>query len=292
MDTPKHVQPPSFPQRPARSLIGWLSIGDGAVSLSGHRHDQQPSAEIIQRCEAARQAAARRVAGMEQTNLFSDVPAAVSEHLAALRADPSAVPILADAGEPRIVDLSRVCAIKQEIPIEDARKRVKGLTADNMLAIARVTLPLSGAPEQWPIAYDAARSAWVISSPNPNLRIVGHFSGPPNAAGVVAVGFAISIAKSFMQVAGVGGRYFLRDGYHRAYGLLSMGIRSAPAFVKDYDSIEQVQLPPGLLPPSTFLGDRPPVLPDYLDDELAADITVPIPQKMVIVQALEVASGG
>jgi hypothetical protein len=32
------------------------------------------------------------------------------------------------------------------------------------------------------------------------------------------------------------GRYFLRDGYHRAYGLLSAGITHVAALVRDYPS--------------------------------------------------------
>src|ERR1700751_1010115 len=136
------MQAPTFPQRPARSLIGWLSIGDGGLSLSGHRKDQQPSAEMIGRCDAARQAVASRPAGVDQTGLFHDMPVDVAEHVATLRTDPSTASILVDAGEPRMVDLTRVRAVRSEIHIEDARRRVKGVGADDVLEVARITLPL------------------------------------------------------------------------------------------------------------------------------------------------------
>jgi hypothetical protein len=98
-------------------------------------------------------------------------------------------------------------------------------------------------------------------------------------------GFAVRQQQSYVQVARLGDRYFLRDGYHRAYGLLAAGIRYVPALVKDFPSFEEVGLPPGLLPQGAYLGDRPPLLTDYLDDSVAANTSLPVAQKMVVVQA-------
>ena len=95
---------------------------------------------------------------------------------------------------------------------------------------------------------------------------------------------------SYVQVAGFNGRYFLRDGYHRAYGLLAAGIYYAPALVQDFAAFEEVQMPIGLLPPPTYLGSRPPLLTDYLDNDVATDTQVPIMSKMVVLQALELNS--
>jgi hypothetical protein len=44
---------------------------------------------------------------------------------------------------------------------------------------------------------------------------------------------------------------------------------------------------PGALPPSTLLGPRPPPLPDYLDDAVAAGVRLPATQKVVLIQAVE-----
>src|SRR3989442_328334 len=140
-------------------------------------------------------------------------------------------------------------------------------------------------------AFDPTKNAWILSSPNPNLRVVGNFSGPV-APGLTGYGFAVALQKSYLQVAGLGGRYFLRDGYHRAYGLLAAGISHVPALVKDFATFEEVGLPAGLLPQSTYLGERPPLLPDYLNDQRSVDTLLPITQKMVVVQALELHSIG
>jgi hypothetical protein len=86
------------------------------------------------------------------------------------------------------------------------------------------------------------------------------------------------------------GRYFLRDGYHRAYGLLSAGITHVPALVREYPTYADSKMPVhGMLPVEEFLlGDRPPTLADYLDDAVSVDTFAPITTKMIVVQALEI----
>jgi hypothetical protein len=281
---------PGFAQRRARALIGWLPLEECALWLAGRQLNQQPNQAHLAACEAARRVVAARQPGVNQEDLFNDVPPAITSHIETLRQDPAGAQILAEAGEPRVVDLARVCAAQPQILVEDARKRVEGIATDDFAAIAEVTLPLP-VPAQIPVAFDATKNAWILSSPNPNLRVAGNFSAPL-APGVMGFGFAVALQKSYLQVAGLGGRYFLRDGYHRAYGLLAAGIRYAPALVKEFQSFEQVALPQGLLPQGAYLGDRPPLLPDYLDDRVAADTSLPVFQKMVVVQGLELSSVG
>jgi hypothetical protein len=241
-------------------------------------------------CEAARQVVAGREAGVNQVGLFSDLPRELAPHIEALRQDPKSAQILAESGDPKIVDLTKVCAAQPQILVEDALKRVEGVAADDMTALASVTLPLP-VPEQIPIAFDQTKNAWILSSPNPNLRVAGHFNAQVGP-GLQGFGFIVTLQKSYLQVAGLDGRYFLRDGYHRAYGLLAAGIRYVPALVKEFESFEQVGLPQGLLPQGAYLGNQPPVLPDYLDNRVAADTNIPIVQKMVVVQGLELHSVG
>lgn len=293
MTTPTQPTPaaptPGFAQRKARALIGWLPAQEGALCLAG-RQMGTASAEQIAVCERARAAVAARARGIDQTALFEPLPAELQPHIDALRGDPKSADILNTSGTPQMVDLARVCAAQPQIHTEDARRRVEGLTADALLAIARVTLPLPS-QEMLPVAFDPAKNAWILSSPNPNLRVVGNFSAPVGV-GLSGFGFAVALQKSYLQVAGLDGRYFLRDGYHKAYGLLARGITKVPALVKDFATFEEVGMPPGLLPQGAYLGARPPVLTDYLSDDVSADTLLPITQKMIVVQALELHSIG
>jgi hypothetical protein len=276
---------PGFARRKSRTLIGWLPEQEGALWLSGRQMANAPNPAHIALCQAARAAVAARPIGCEQTGIFSSLPSSLDAHIANLQGHPKSAQLLAEFGTPQLVDLRKVCAAQPTIHIEDAVARVGNLTATDLQDIAAVTLPLHQAGE-FPASFDPIKNAFLLSSPNPNLRISGQFGGELQP-GVIGYGFFVELAQSYLQVAGVGGRYFLRDGYHRAYGLLAAGIHLVPALVRDFASFEQVGMPAGLLSPTTYLGNQPPLLGDYLDQTVSADTSVPLATKMLVVQAIE-----
>ena len=279
---------PGYARRKARTLIGWLSEQEGALCIAGRQMTQEPDPEHIARCREARAAVERRPEGLVQDNIFQPLPEALAAHVASLQATPRTAQILAEAGEPRMVDLRVVCAAQPTILAEEAANRVRDLVATDIPGIAALTLPLYS-PTTMPVAFNEHKNAWIFSSPNPNLRVAGRFTAEANG-GVNVFGFAVEVGLSYLQVAGFNGRYFLRDGYHRAFGLLSAGIHFAPALVKDYSAFEEIQMPQGLLPPPTYLGLRPPLLVDYLDPAVATDTHVPVTTKMVVIQAIDLSS--
>jgi hypothetical protein len=286
---PVTASTPSYAKRKARALIGWLSEQEGVLWAAGRdAHAAATQLEHLDTCKRARQNVDSRSPGVDQSNLFQPVPVELQSHIEALKADPESAQVLSTSGEIQIVDLRRVCAAQPHVLVEDAERRVAGIAAADMLAIALVTLPLPKR-EQFPVTFDPIKNTWLFASPNPNLRVIGNFStsvGP----GFAGFGFAIGQQQSYMQVAGVNGRYFLRDGYHRAYGLVAAGITHAPALVKDFNTLEDAQLPAGLLPQSAYLGEKPPLLVDYLDDAVAVDTYIPSTTKLIVIQALEVSS--
>ena len=78
------------------------------------------------------------------------------------------------------------------------------------IGIASVNLPVPTITEL-PAQFDPAKSAWIFTSQNANLRIVGNFAAEVSS-GVTGFGFAVEVAVSMMQVARFRGRYILRDG--------------------------------------------------------------------------------
>jgi hypothetical protein len=273
------------PTRDVRALIGWLAVTEGVLYLTGRQTQQNSDPALIEQCEGARAAVAARAPGIDQSGLIADLPTTLLSHIEALRGDPMSSGVFAEGFEPKLVDLSRVCAAQPQIFVQDATRRVQGLTQDDMLGLAEVTLPLP-TPVMLASSFDPIKNSWIVSSPNPNLRIAGQFNGPVGP-GMIGFGFAVTISKSYLQVAGLGGRYFLRDGYHRAYGLIAAGITHVPALVKEFGSFEEVGLPAGLLPQAAYLGPRPPRLADYLLDDVSVSARVPITQKLLVVQGLE-----
>jgi hypothetical protein len=59
-----------------------------------------------------------------------------------------------------------------------------------------------------------------------------------------------------------------------------------PAFVRDF-GVGELGTGASLFRTDVYLGERPPLLPDFLDDDVAARVDVPIVQKLIVVQGME-----
>jgi hypothetical protein len=87
-------------------------------------------------------------------------------------------------------------------------------------------------------------------------------------------------------------RFVLVDGYHRAVALLARGISVAPALVGAIDSPEELADLAVGIGLEVVLGNGPPLLPDFLDDEVAAEVKLPAVTRLLIVEAMDVRAFG
>jgi hypothetical protein len=97
----------------------------------------------------------------------------------------------------------------------------------------------------------------------------------------------VTILPSFVQVVRYRQRLILRDGYHRSLGLLAQTITRVPVLFREFGQFEPLGLGPGMLPEAAYLGDRPPLLADYLSDAVSAEVDLPATQKMLVIQGIE-----
>lgn len=288
---PQAPQAPQAPQlvRPGRALIGWMRPDQAQEFLQRGAAEPGQAADAVKR---AHEAVAARPAGVDQDALITSAPAELAGHVQALEASPAAKPMHDEGWTVALVDLTKVCAFQPAIVSDQALARVQAADKDDLVSIAAITLPLTQ-DEVLPFQYDQIHKAWAVTSPNHNLRIADKIGPLPVTPGGGAVGFAVVAGPSFMQVGRYNGRHFLRDGYHRAFGLLSRGITVVPAFVRDITRFEElVPDPRAMLPQDSYQGQRPPVLADYLDSTVSAAVPLPAVRKMVIVQGLELAPIG
>lgn len=270
----------------ARALIGWMTPAEAKLCLTGRRADLEPTAQELAAAERARRTAAERTQKLDQSDLISPIPGELADYAERVCASNPGKALVDQGFEIRMVDLSRTCAAQPQVHTDHAIERVSGVDPDDLLAIAAITIPL-GTPTALPVFFDPAKNAWLFTSGNPNLRVIGNFSAGLQQ-GVQGWGFAVGVSTSFVQVASYGGRTLLRDGYHRAVGLLARGITRVPAFFKEFQSVAELSLPPGLFSHEVYMSAHPPLLPDYLDDSVAADTRSPVVQKVVMIQAIEV----
>jgi hypothetical protein len=272
-------------ERPARVLLGWLPDTQARLVQVGMRTDVPVEPAHLAAIDAARAAVSSRPEYVNNVAVIGDVPPALDGHVASLRAHPASAPFFTEGWRVAIVDLSQVCAAQPSVFIDHTEERVAMIDPDDWVAVAQVTLPLATAVNL-PSQFDPVRNAWIVSAANPNLRVVGP-GGLPAQPGVVMLGFGVSLTTSFVQVARFRGRYILRDGYHRSYGLLQRGITHVPAFVRDFSTVEELAFPAGLLPQDAYVGPHPATLSDYLKDTVSIDVKLPATLRMIVIQALE-----
>lgn len=73
----------------------------------------------------------------------------------------------------------------------------------------------------------------------------------------------------FIEVASYGGRWFLRDGYHRSFLLLRRGINLVPAVVVYAETLAQMGAVGGwFFTEEAIFSSHPPMVTDFLDDEI------------------------
>jgi len=271
-------------ERPARVPLGWLPPERGEFFLVSNQAGVGLSEAQRARVREARDAVAARPAGIDQADLVSALPPELADHIARLAMTPPGAGMRTEGWDIAMIDLERVVAIQPSVFTDTATQRVAGLDPGDLLSIAELTLPINHtAPVS--VEFDEFKQAYILTSPNPNLKVVANFNGPlPN--GMPGFGFGVAVAASYVQVVRFQNRYVLRDGYHRAFGLLSRGITRVPAFIRDFDTAENLA-PAGMLPQNTWLGDRPPLLRDYHDGRVAESVSLPARHRMIVIHALE-----
>jgi hypothetical protein len=290
-DTP--IRPdPEAPRREARALLAWMTLEPASLMLMGGRQSGAFTAAHQERWHAARTALEQRAGPVDQSDLIRPLPRDLASYAARLQQNPQAQQYFSEGWQPALVDLPRVCAFQQHVYADHARERVAEVNVRDLRALAEVTLPL-GPADPVTFQFDRRRQQFVTSIAGPNLQIVGAFGGlaPGMPAGTVHLGFQLRMVTSFMQVGAVQGRCFLRDGYHRALGLVARGVRYVPCFVRDNMTMSDL-IAPGALEYEAIMGGRPPVIGDYWDDEVSISVQLPEPRRVISVQAAELSVYG
>lgn len=116
--------------------------------------------------------------------------------------------------------------------------------------------------------WQANGQSVMVSSFNNTLAVMGMQVN--YQAGQVA--FAIGGGANLMLVREHAGRLVLANGYHRAWWLRQRGVEMVPVVMMSVPREGLGQ--PGAIATDILLGDRPPLIDDFLDDALATTFEV------------------
>jgi len=116
-------------------------------------------------------------------------------------------------------------------------------------------------PVVYDLVHDQLSSTITLQSANPNMHL--RVTSSPSAP------VAVHAGSPFFEVAEYAGRWFLRDGYHRAYHLLRAGIFQFPAVIVKTRTLEELgATQPRFFSESILFSDHPPFVSDFLEDAL------------------------
>ena len=239
-----------------RELVAW------GLDENGYRPPVDTLPMKIDRARA-------KLAGSEflaSSPTIADIPATMNEllgrlnHRADLRAEMDGLD-----WSTGIVDLRRLLVFQRRLVFDDRFLHPQVPAQDDWPALSALAFgPVV------PITYTtlvASESQLVLQSENPNLQI-------RTVAARTGLPLCLHGGSPFFEVAQFGGRWFLRDGYHRAYRLLRAGIRQFPTILLRARSLAELgPVQPWFFQKETLFGSRPPCMLDFLDDDLTIEYT-------------------
>jgi len=136
-------------------------------------------------------------------------------------------------------------------------------------------------PVQCDLVEDTPTRSLVLQSTNPNLhiRLTADATWP----------IKLHSGSPFFEVARFRERWFLRDGYHRAYALLKAGVSEAPAVIVKAKTIEELgATEPWFFPENILFSSSPPYVRDFLDDKLIVEYDRPALLKTIRISMEEI----
>ena len=166
-----------------------------------------------------------------------------------------------------IVDLRLLIAFQRRLIFDDHFSHAESPASDDWPALVALAF---GPPI--PITYRKLASndsELVLQSENPNLQIRA-------SARCDHEPFLLHGGSPFFEVAEFRGRWFLRDGYHRAFRLMRVGVVYCPAIIVRARTLAELGASqPWFFSEETLFGFHPPRVADFLDDELTIEYNRP-----------------
>lgn len=156
-----------------------------------------------------------------------------------------------------VVDLRSLIAFQRRLTFNGGRAQPSAPNAQDWPSLFAFSFGSSN-PIEHEATYDRSTNTITLHSENPNLHAC--ITKDP------AYPLSIHAGGPFFEVAHFRDRWFLRDGYHRAYALLKAGAFQVPAIVVEATTLNNLGADqPWFFPEHVLFSDTPPRVIDFLD---------------------------
>ncbi|MGC8550341.1 MAG: hypothetical protein ACP5M4_11630 [Acidobacteriaceae bacterium] len=162
-----------------------------------------------------------------------------------------------------VVDLRRLLAFQRRLSFDSTLPAITVPPQGDWGGLIEIAFA-SPHPVICDVIHDKDEKTVTLQSRNPNLQ----FKVTQDPAMPVAV----YAGSPFFEVAQYAGRWFLRDGYHRAYNLLRAGIFRLPAVIVRARTLEELgAVQPRFFSEAILFSEHPPFVTDFLDESLTIE---------------------
>lgn len=162
-----------------------------------------------------------------------------------------------------VVDLRRLLAFQRRLSFNAALPAITVPPQCDWERLIEIAFA-SPNPVTCDVVHDMDGKAVILQSSNPNVQL--RVTKDPTTPVTVYAG------SPFFEVAQYAGRWFLRDGYHRAYKLLQAGVFQIPAVIVHAKTIQELgAVQPQFFSEEILLSEHPPFVSDFLSDALTIE---------------------
>ena len=168
-----------------------------------------------------------------------------------------------------LVEIDPLIAFQLHISVERGKERaITDTSVAAMLALCLPAAPMD-VKATWTIGGGPFTGNVTLVAESLNLTALGPPAIPVNGRVDPAseIGPILGVASDLVHVFQVGGRFYLRNGYHRAWALRKAGATHMPALILQASSYAQGQVPAaGFFPPALVTGPNPPTMGHFTQD--------------------------
>jgi hypothetical protein len=275
-------------KRSVRVLLAWFDRREAVTALLGFRlpSDHENVDEQSERFDVLRAALLARPPVVLPPPTVEDVPPELEDRAASLLRS------VAENGGSNgmrvaIVDLTRVIGFQKAVALDGIDERVSKASQADWGSLFDLCLP-EKEPDDNDLGgtFDRDGKGVTLTSLNPNLRVspVQRLAGRQGAS---TVAFALAVGSPYVNVMRYKDRLFLKDGYHRSYGLLSRGITRVPAFFSEAETFADVTAGTSGVGQEYLLGTHPPLLNDFLDPTVSVTLEQQVFRRVIRIRAEE-----
>jgi hypothetical protein len=159
-----------------------------------------------------------------------------------------------------VVDLRRLLAFQRRLSFSASLPAMKVPAQEDWNGLFDIAFAPSRSVA-YDLVHDELNRTLTLQSTNPNVHL--RVTRNPSAPVIVHAG------SPFFEVAEYAGRWFLRDGYHRAYNLLRASVFHLPAVIVHARTLSELgAVLPRFFSEDILLSDNPPFVSDFLDEAL------------------------